>query len=75
MAMHRRIQDKNGRYICRSCINRLYGVRLKTSDCRSWLPYPQQCPCCGERRSIVIDLRLSGRLKLLGKRPHWDAGE
>jgi len=63
------IREKYGRNICRNCINRLCRAKLNSEDCTYDAPYPQLCPCCGEMRHIVSGLRLSGRLKLLGKTP------
>ena len=69
MAVNRFIQKQYGRDICRRCINQLFGVHLKHKDCRYGVPYPQRCRACGEMRNIVTGLRMTGKLKLFGKRP------
>lgn len=61
------IHKKYGANICRKCINREYDVHLKSSDCLYHNPFPSICSCCGEPKNIVTGLRLTGRLKLLGK--------
>ena len=55
-----------GDYICRRCLNRRYEVHLAHRDCRQ--SEPRECPCCRKVGSMVTGLRLSGRMKLLGKR-------
>ncbi|MBR6400701.1 MAG: hypothetical protein IKS17_05705 [Firmicutes bacterium] len=57
---------KNG-FICRNCINRLYGARLERTDCIYDEPYPRKCARCGEMRNIVTGLTLGGKIKLIGK--------
>ena len=67
--MNQYIRKNYGREICRRCINQIYRAHLKPRDCRYGIPYPQECPCCGRVHNIVTSLRLTGRLKLLGKKP------
>lgn len=69
MAANRFIEEQYGRDICRRCINRLFHVHLKPTDCLYGLPFPQRCRACGEMRNIVTGLRLSGKMKLFGKKP------
>ena len=66
------IRKRFGRDICRRCINRFCQTKLESSDCLYRDLYPQRCPCCGEMSHIVSGLRLSGRLKLLGKTPDFN---
>ncbi len=54
-----------GDYICRRCLNRGYDVHLANRDCR--YADPHECPCCRKTSNIVIGLKLSGHVKMLGK--------
>lgn len=67
MAGLNQVREKYGANICRKCINREYQVNLKPSDCEYANPFPSLCACCGEPKNIVTGLRLTGKLKLLGK--------
>ena len=57
---------QNG-YMCRNCINKLYGAGLERKDCIYDEPYPRQCTSCKEMKYSVTGLKLSGRLKLMFK--------
>ena len=61
------IQREYGQCICRRCINKLSNASLKRTDC-VYNSYAGTCPVCGEIRNIVYGFRLSGILKLLGKK-------
>ena len=52
--------------LCRRCMNRRYGVHLAHRDCIQ-SPSPRECPCCRKVESAVVGLKLSGRIKMLGK--------
>ena len=65
MLSMRPIERRFGRPICRRCINKTYHVRLIKADCV--YGYLYNCPVCNEDRNIVVDLRLTGKLKMLFK--------
>lgn len=50
--------------ICRRCFDRRYGVHLAHRDVKE---VPGTCPCCGKDGKLVVDLKLGGRLKMMGK--------
>ncbi len=66
MANIETVKAAYGGYICRRCINREFGARLKPNDC-IYEMYPSRCVCCGETRNIVIGFKICGSLKLLLK--------
>ena len=49
--------------ICRACLNKKYGIRLKTKDC-IYEDYPRVCHECGEVKNIVCGIKLPKRLFL-----------
>ncbi len=49
---------------CRRCINRYYGISLTPDDCK-YRYYTGKCLACLRPRNIVMDVKLSGRVKLL----------
>ena len=59
------IKRRFGDFICRSCINRYYHVKLEQTDCR--YGYQYNCPCCHTPKNIVVGFSLSGMLKMLIK--------
>ena len=48
---------------CRRCINRRYGLTLRSADCYYW-PYPARCRECGEVCNIVSDFTFLTKWKL-----------
>ena len=56
-----------GGYLCRRCMDHCYHVHLAHRDVKE---IPGTCHRCGKTRKLVIDLKIDGRLKMLGK---WDA--
>ena len=54
-----------GGNVCLRCLNRRYEVHLAHRDCRE--EANSECPCCRKTGSVVVGLKLSGRVKLLGK--------
>ena len=60
-----RIKKDFGDYICRKCINKHYDVSLEQEDCV--YGYYYRCRSCKETQNIVIDLKLSGKLKTILK--------
>ena len=67
MITKRIIKRAFGGNICRRCINQLAGARLERKDC-IYDSYPSECPSCGVPQNIVTGFRLSGRIKLIGKK-------
>ena len=59
----KRIKVRFGDDICRTCINKTYGVRLRQEDCR--YGYVYACPCCGQFKNIVVGFETMGKLKML----------
>jgi len=53
-----------GDYLCRRCFDRRYDVHLSHRDVKE---IPGHCPCCGRDGKVVVDLKLGGRVKMLGK--------
>lgn len=66
MANMKAIHERLGNTVCRRCIRKAYQVDLEPSDCY-YAMYPSACSACGEVHNIVVDLRRSGKLKLLFK--------
>lgn len=60
-----RIRKQYGDYLCRRCINRLYGLNLEKEDCR--YGYYYKCRQCQQERHIVVGFTASGKLKTLLK--------
>lgn len=54
-------------HMCRECLNRTYGIRLRHRDCKYWY-YLAVCDRCGQARNIVTGLNLPGRWKLFRSR-------
>lgn len=50
--------------LCRKCINEKYGINLSQKDC-IYHTFIQPCAECKEMRHIVVDLRLSAKLKTI----------
>ena len=63
----KQIQRLYGQNVCRHCINKLTGARLERRDC-VYDTYQRVCPSCELMQNIVMDLRFSGKLKLMGKK-------
>ena len=61
------IKYRYGR-ICRSCINRIYHVKLQQKDCVYGTHFLEQCARCGEMKHIVVGFSLSGQRKLFWKK-------
>lgn len=53
-----------GGCICRRCFDARYKVHLAHRDVMEALG---TCACCGKQEKLVVNLKLSGRLKMLGK--------
>lgn len=51
-------------HLCRECLNRKHGLKLKRQDC-VYGYYSGQCVRCGKMKHIVIDISLKSRWKLL----------
>ena len=56
-----------GGHLCRRCFDSRYKVHLAHRDVKEALGI---CPCCGKQAMLVVDLKIGGRLKMLGK---WHA--
>jgi hypothetical protein len=69
MAGMRSIHKALGKFPCRKCINKAFGVHLVPNDIR-YFDYHEKCTSCGEACNIVADITLTGRAKLLAKRAH-----
>ena len=69
MANMESIHESLGPNVCRRCIRKRYNVDLQPEDC-VYAHFPGECSCCGIPHNLVVGLRLSGKLKLLGKRVH-----
>ena len=69
MASMESIHEALGPNVCRRCIRKRYKVNLLPEHC-VYAHFPGEYSCCGEPHNLVIGLRLSGRIKLLGKRDH-----
>lgn len=65
---YRELKGNGLRQYCRSCINEQNQVNLEREDC-FYMPYPQECTCCGKVKNIVVDVRVLSRWKLW-KHPH-----
>ena len=61
-----RIRRELGESVCRRCISGFYRVDLQPEDCW-YATYPHPCDHCGQIHNIVVDLKLSGKRKLLFK--------
>ena len=59
------IKDYGG-YLCRKCMDRRYGVHLACRDCIQ-TPDPRECPCCRNYTNLVMGLKLTGKIKMVGK--------
>ena len=66
MASMKDIHSALGANVCRRCINRWYRANLEPSDF-IYADYPHPCSCCGNVQNIVVDLRNSGKLKMMLK--------
>ncbi len=66
MANMKSIHERLGNTVCRRCIRKAYKVALEPADCY-YAMYPSACSSCGEVHNIVVDLRRSGKMKLLFK--------
>lgn len=69
MANMESIHEDLGPNVCRHCIKKRYKVDLRPEDC-IYAHFPGNCSCCKEPHNLVTGLKLSGRLKLLGRRDH-----
>ncbi|MBQ6595377.1 MAG: hypothetical protein IJH78_06975 [Clostridia bacterium] len=74
MANMQMIHEALGPNVCRRCIRKRCRVDLLPRDC-VYAHFPADCSCCGKPHNIVIALKLSGRIKLFGKkvRRKWGA--
>ena len=63
MATMQSIKERFGGYICRHCINEVYGMQLRPADCLYDL-YPRECARCGKMHNIVRKVRLGKRILL-----------
>lgn len=59
-----KIVVKYGGYLCRRCMDRHYKVHLSHRDV---VEVEGICPCCKKEGRLVLDLKLGGRIKMLGK--------
>ena len=55
-----------GENICLRCLNRHLGVHLAHRDVVE--TNPRDCACCKKTGSVVTGLKMTGRIKLIGKR-------
>ena len=53
-----------GDFLCRRCFDRRYDVHLSHRDVKEM---EGTCPCCKKQGRLVCDLKLGGRIKMLGK--------
>ena len=60
-----KIKKQKGDYICRRCINRIYGTNLEREDCK--YGYFAVCRGCNNDANIVVGFTLSGQMKVLLK--------
>ena len=65
MATMQMVRKRFGGNICRRCLNRKYGLRLRPEDCRYDSYCPSVCPCCGTVQNIVTRLRFFKNLRFL----------
>lgn len=66
MANMNTIHRDLGNTVCRRCINKFYDVDLQPDNC-VYAMYPSQCDACGNVHNIVVELRTSGKMKLMFK--------
>ncbi len=52
-------------YLCRSCMNLGYGVKLSERDCV--FDERRTCPSCRHFKRLVMGLHLGGHMKMLLK--------
>ena len=71
MATIHTIREDFDAWVCRQCINDNYDVDLMPGDCRYEGPYLRRCRNCGEMHHIVVGLKMSGKIKLMGKSANW----
>lgn len=64
MVAYKYLKREEMGHLCRECLNRRHGLRLKREDC-VYAYYPGQCASCGKMKHIVIDVALTSRWKLL----------
>ncbi len=55
-----------GGHICLRCLNRRLGVHLAHRDTVE--SNPRDCACCKKTGSVVTGLKVTGLIKLLGKK-------
>ena len=60
--------------MCRECINKTYDITLESAECK-YLYYAYQCKNCGEVRTIVEDVDLKGRWKILMRQKKNNGGK
>ena len=65
MLSAKRIRYDYGGYICRSCLNREYGVHLIPRDCQYQLDH--RCAQCKGFKNLVVGFKSAGHLKMLFK--------
>ena len=53
-----------GDHLCRRCFDARYNVHLAHRDVKE---IPGHCPCCGKQAKLVYDLKIPGRIKMMGK--------
>ena len=49
-------------HICRDCMNRRYHLNLDRKECY-YLDSPAQCKICGQVRKIVVDIKVTAKIK------------
>lgn len=64
MKMQKTVIEYGG-YLCRRCFDRRYDIHLSHRDVRE---IDGICPCCKKPGRLVADLKLGGKIKMIGKR-------
>ena len=57
-----RIKNNLG-HLCRHCLNRVYSIHLKPSDC-GYTMYLAQCERCGKVKNIVKEISFQKRMEI-----------
>ncbi len=63
MKMQRTVVEY-GDFLCRRCFDSRYNVHLSHRDVKE---IEGTCPSCKKQVRLVVDLKLGGRIKMLGK--------
>ena len=58
------VMIKFGSPLCRRCFDSHFKVHLSHRDVVERIG---SCPCCGKQAKLVVDLKIGGRIKMLGK--------